>query len=164
MKDAVYNVTGRLRDNLFSGTLNTAGTRSSSSVLTETSPYGRLKDHAPFEVHSSVAVSHNFSQPTLTQGMDHLGLSHSLDCPPSPKLWTAQVGSRSSVSLSHIMGFPNIFIYGWVCLQTVTGVHSRGSSDVGRGWSQGLSHHKGGLELGRSVTSNMVHENKSAGL
>ncbi|KDO53984.1 hypothetical protein CISIN_1g009173mg [Citrus sinensis] len=137
VKDAVYNVTGRLRDNHFSGTLNTARTRSTSSVLTETSPYSRLKDPASFGVHSSVAVSHDFSQPPLTQGMDHLGLSHSLDCPSSPKLWTAQ---------------------------TVTGVHLRGSSDVGRGWSQGLSHHKGGLELGRSVTSNTVHENKSVGL
>lgn len=164
MKDAVYNVTGRLRDNHFSGTLNTARTRSTSSVLTETSPYSRLMDPASYGVHSSVAVSHDFSQPPLTQGMDHLGLSHSLDCPSSPKLWTAQVVSLSSVSLSHIIGFPNIFIYGTVCLQTVTGVHLRGSSDVGRGWSQGLSHHKGGLELGRSVTSNTVHENKSVGL
>ncbi|KDO53983.1 hypothetical protein CISIN_1g009173mg [Citrus sinensis] len=129
VKDAVYNVTGRLRDNHFSGTLNTARTRSTSSVLTETSPYSRLKDPASFGVHSSVAVSHDFSQPPLTQGMDHLGLSHSLDCPSSPKLWTAQ---------------------------TVTGVHLRGSSDVGRGWSQGLSHHKGGLELGSGSKSAIV--------
>ncbi|KAH9697224.1 KH domain-containing protein HEN4 [Citrus sinensis] len=129
VKDAVYNVTGRLRDNHFSGTLNTARTRSTSSVLTETSPYSRLKDPASFGAHSSVAVSHDFSQPPLTQGMDHLGLSHSLDRPPSPKLWTAQ---------------------------TVTGVHLRGSSDVGRGWSQGLSHHKGGLELGSGSKSAIV--------
>lgn len=123
VKDAVYNVTGRLRDNLFSSTLNTAGTRSSSSVLTETSPYGKLRDPAPLGVHSSVAVSHGFSRPTLTQGMDLLGLSHSLDRPPSPRSWSAQVGSLSvslsSVSLSHITELTNLlpFMGGFDCSQ-----------------------------------------------
>ena len=44
MKDSIYHITGRLRDNLFSSILGTPGARSSSSVLAETSPYVRLMD------------------------------------------------------------------------------------------------------------------------
>ncbi|KAI9178092.1 hypothetical protein LWI28_022614 [Acer negundo] len=104
VKDAVYNVSGRLRDNLSPSTQSNAGTRSSSSVLTETSPYGRLRDPVPVGMHSSVGVSHSLSWHTP---MDHLGLSHSLDRPPSPRLWASQ---------------------------TVSGVNSRGIADVGRGF------------------------------
>ncbi|XP_050211146.1 RNA-binding KH domain-containing protein RCF3-like isoform X2 [Mercurialis annua] len=43
VKDAVYHVTGRLRDYLFSCTLNTPVTRS-TSVVTEASPYGGLRE------------------------------------------------------------------------------------------------------------------------
>ncbi|KAJ6917301.1 hypothetical protein NC652_019614 [Populus alba x Populus x berolinensis] len=44
VKDSIYHITGRLRDNLFSSILGTPGARSSSSVLAETSPYVRLMD------------------------------------------------------------------------------------------------------------------------
>ncbi|WJX22081.1 hypothetical protein P8452_11423 [Trifolium repens] len=44
VQDALYNATGRLRDNLFGGTQNSAGTSSLSSVRADTSPYGRLRD------------------------------------------------------------------------------------------------------------------------
>ncbi|XP_050880384.1 KH domain-containing protein HEN4 [Lathyrus oleraceus] len=44
VQDALYNATGRLRDNLFGGTQNSAGTRSLSYVQADTSPYGRLRD------------------------------------------------------------------------------------------------------------------------
>ncbi|CAK8530346.1 unnamed protein product [Lathyrus sativus] len=44
VQDALYNATGRLRDNLFGDTQNSAGTRSLSSVQADTSPYGRLRD------------------------------------------------------------------------------------------------------------------------
>ncbi|KAJ6377900.1 hypothetical protein OIU78_028178 [Salix suchowensis] len=46
VKDSIYHVTGRLRDNLFSSIPGTPGARSSSSVLAETSPYVRLMDPA----------------------------------------------------------------------------------------------------------------------
>ncbi|XP_058760533.1 KH domain-containing protein HEN4-like [Vicia villosa] len=42
--DALFNATGRLRDNLFGGTQNSAGTKSLSSIQADTSPYGRLRD------------------------------------------------------------------------------------------------------------------------
>ncbi|KAL5787831.1 hypothetical protein ACOSP7_004780 [Xanthoceras sorbifolium] len=122
VKDAVYNVTGRLRDNLFPSTQSSAGTRSSSSVLTETSPYGRLRDPVPVGMHSSVGISHSLGQHTP---MDHLGLSHNLDRPLSPKLWASQ---------------------------RVSGVNSRGITDV----SRGFTYHKGGLELGSGSKSAIV--------
>ncbi|KAJ8764791.1 hypothetical protein K2173_009196 [Erythroxylum novogranatense] len=46
VKDAIYHVTGRLRDNLFSNkrSMHSTGTKGTSSVLTETSAYGGLRD------------------------------------------------------------------------------------------------------------------------
>jgi hypothetical protein len=80
VQDALYNVTGRLRDNLFSSTQNNVGTRSSSSVFTDTSPYGRLRDPPPLGSHPSVGVSHSLSRhATFTQSTDpSVGVSHSL--------------------------------------------------------------------------------------
>ena len=99
VQDALYHITGRLRDNLFpSKTLNGAGIRS-SSAMNEISPYGRVRDPASFGLHSSVGVSPSFSRhTTLTQSMDHLGLSHSLDHPTSPRLWPSQVKALPSLS------------------------------------------------------------------
>uniref|UniRef100_A0A2N9IAQ6 K Homology domain-containing protein n=1 Tax=Fagus sylvatica TaxID=28930 RepID=A0A2N9IAQ6_FAGSY len=146
VQDALYNVTGRLRDNLFSGTPNNVGARSVSSILTDTSPYGRIRDPAPFGNYPSVGVSHSLSRHTtitqsmdpsvgvshglsrhtpLTQSMDHLGISHGLDRPPSPRLWASQ---------------------------SATGVNPRSNPDVGRG----LTSFKGGLELGSGSKSAIV--------
>jgi transcription antitermination factor NusA-like protein len=146
VQDALYNVTGRLRDNLFSGTPNNVGARSGSSILTDTSPYGRIRDPAPFGNYPSVGVSHSLSRHTtitqsmdpsvgvshglsrhtpLTQSMDHLGISHGLDRPPSPRLWASQ---------------------------SATGVNPRSNPDVGRG----LTSFKGGLELGSGSKSAIV--------
>ncbi|XP_044489866.1 KH domain-containing protein HEN4 isoform X2 [Mangifera indica] len=116
--DAVYNVTGRLRDNLFSSSLNNAGTRNTSSVLADTSPYGRLREAAAVGLPSSVGVSHSGNRhPILTQSMDHIGFSHSLDRPSSPRLWASQA---------------------------VTGAYPWAITDL----SRGRAHLKGGLELG----------------
>jgi hypothetical protein len=121
VQDALYNVTGRLRDNLFSSTQNNLGTRSSSSVLTDTSPYGRLRDPPPLGSHPSVgvshglsrhttftqstdpsvAVSHSLSRHTINPSIDNLGISHGFDRPPSPRFWPLQVISIDlSLSLS----------------------------------------------------------------
>lgn len=93
MKDAIYHITGRLRDNLFSRMPSSLGTKSSSSVKIETSPYGKLTDStAPVSLRSSVGLSQNLSRhSTFTPGMDHLGFSHTYDSPPSPRLWGSQV-------------------------------------------------------------------------
>lgn len=88
MQDALYNITGRLRDNLFSSGVNNSGRRNSSAVLTDSNPYGRLRDPAPivFQPTSSTGVTHGLGRhTTLSQSMDHLGLSHNLDHPSSPK-------------------------------------------------------------------------------
>lgn len=93
MQDALYNITGRLRDNLFSSAVNNSGRRNSSTLLTDTSPYGRLRDPAPigFQPTSSVGVTHGLSRhTTLSQSTDHLGLNN-LDHPSSPRPWASQV-------------------------------------------------------------------------
>ncbi|XP_012081374.1 KH domain-containing protein HEN4 isoform X2 [Jatropha curcas] len=173
VKDAIYHITGRLRDNLFSSVLTAPGTRN-ASVITETSPYirlreplrdtfrdplreagmdplreagrdlirdtlgnplrdplrGALKEHfrgpTPLNLHSSVGFSHNLIRHTaLTHSMDHLGLSRSINRPPSPRLWASQ---------------------------TVAGANPRGITDVNRG----LSSFKGGVELGSGSKSAIV--------
>lgn len=58
VQDALYNATGRLRDNLFGGTQNSTGTRSLSSVRADTSPYGRLTD-VPLGSQSSLRADTN---------------------------------------------------------------------------------------------------------
>ncbi|KAK3000386.1 hypothetical protein RJ639_022341 [Escallonia herrerae] len=70
VQDALYNTTSRLRDNLLpSKMLNGAGTR---------------RDYASLGLHSPVDVSHSVNRHTiLTQSMDHLELSHSVDHPLS---------------------------------------------------------------------------------
>ncbi|KAL3567589.1 hypothetical protein D5086_030240 [Populus alba] len=202
VKDAIYHVTGRLRDNLFSSMLSTPGARIDSSVLAESSPYVKLmdpvrdsswepmrdilrepvrdplrdafrdslretvrdplrepvrdpfrepvrdlfrepvrdlfrepvrdplrepaRDSAPYIRQPTAGNSHNLSHQTvITQNMDHLGLSHSLDRPPSPRLWASQ---------------------------TIPRVNPRGISDV----SRRLPSLKAGLELGSGGKSAFV--------
>ncbi|XP_059647985.1 KH domain-containing protein HEN4 [Cornus florida] len=126
VQDALYNVTGRLRDNFFPSKIsNGSGIRSSSSAITEVSPYGRSRDPSSLGLHS-VGVSHNINRhPTLTQSMDHLGLSQNFDHPPLPRSWASE---------------------------TVTGVNPRSIMDVGRG----LTSFKGGVELGSGSRSAIV--------
>ncbi|KAM7479042.1 hypothetical protein LguiA_027255 [Lonicera macranthoides] len=94
VRDALHRVTSRLRENLFPNRmLNGAGTRNNnSSLIAEPSPYGRVWDPPPsLGFHSSGGLPHNRSQhANLTQSMDHLGLSHNSDHPPSPRLWASQ--------------------------------------------------------------------------
>uniref|UniRef100_A0A2P2KR28 Uncharacterized protein MANES_10G097500 n=1 Tax=Rhizophora mucronata TaxID=61149 RepID=A0A2P2KR28_RHIMU len=188
VKDAIYHITGRLRVNLFISTLGN-GTRSTSSVLTETSPYGRLRDslrdtlrdpltnplrdmltnplrdpltnplrdtvrdpmtnplrdtltdplrdtgrdplreslrnHASLTLPSSVSIASKGLHTTLANGMDHLGLSHNFDSPPSPRLWASKM---------------------------IAGANPRSTTDV----SRGLAAFKGGLELGSGSKSAIV--------
>ncbi|CAN6555349.1 unnamed protein product [Malus baccata var. baccata] len=100
VQDALYNITGRLRDNLFSSTVSNPGRRSNSSMLTDTSPYGRLKDPNPigYQPSSSVGITCGLSRhSTLIQNMDHLGLSHSLDHPSPPRPWASQMSAFTDV-------------------------------------------------------------------
>ncbi|KAL6269828.1 hypothetical protein ACE6H2_026739 [Prunus campanulata] len=152
VQDALYNITGRLRDNLFSSTVNNSGRRSSSSMLTDTSPYGRLRDPTPigFQPSSSVGVNHGLSRhTTLTQSMDHLGLSHGLDHPSSsPRPWASQVSLSLSLSLS-LSFFVVVVVDILIGLQMVA---SRGITDTGRG----LTSLKSGTELGSGNKSAIV--------
>ncbi|KAL2342051.1 hypothetical protein Fmac_009991 [Flemingia macrophylla] len=87
VQDALYNATGRLRDNLFASTQNSAGTRGLSSVRVDTSPYERLQDVVPLQSQSLATTSHSMSRHTSAPGIDHLTLSGGLDRPSSPGLW-----------------------------------------------------------------------------
>ncbi|XWS39789.1 hypothetical protein CRYUN_Cryun18bG0084500 [Craigia yunnanensis] len=127
VKDAIYHVTGRLRDNLFSTTLKSAAAKRSSSVLTETSPYERLLDTAPLGLQASSGISHSLHRHTTLplNSTDPLGLSHSFDRPRSPGLWTSEMA---------------------------TGLNPRSITDIGRG----LTSFRGGFELGSGNKSAIV--------
>ncbi|XVF01488.1 hypothetical protein REPUB_Repub04eG0093200 [Reevesia pubescens] len=127
VKDAIYHVTGRLRDNLFSTALKSAGVKSSYSGLTETSPYERLLDTAPLGLQASSGVSHSLGQHTTLamNSTERLGLSNSLDRPCSPGLWTSEMAP---------------------------GLNPRSITDTGRGSTS----FRGGYELGSGNKSAIV--------
>lgn len=74
VQDALYNATGRLRDNLFASTQNLAGTRSASAVLHDTSSYGRPGDSARFGGQHFAGISHNQNKHAFSQSIEHPGL------------------------------------------------------------------------------------------
>ncbi|KAK8698805.1 hypothetical protein V6N13_114912 [Hibiscus sabdariffa] len=127
VKDALYHVTGKLRDNLFSTSLKTAGAKSSSSVLIESSPYERLLDNSPLELQASSGFSHSLNRNTslVMDSTNPFGHSYSSDRPRSAGLWTSEMA---------------------------TGLSPRGITDSGRG----LSSFRGGLELGSGNRSAIV--------
>ncbi|KAK4804257.1 hypothetical protein SAY86_004074 [Trapa natans] len=89
VQDALYNVTGRLRDNILpSSILNATVSRKSSSLLSETSPYGRVKDPTPPGL-DSLDLSTSYSQHQIVNKStaDHLGTIHHLENSLSPNLW-----------------------------------------------------------------------------
>lgn len=93
VQDALYNVTGRLRDNILpSSILSATVSRSSSSLLAETSPFGRIKDPAPLGL-DSLGLSTSYSRhPIASQSTtDHVGTIHGLDNSLSPSLWESPV-------------------------------------------------------------------------
>ncbi|XP_060965942.1 KH domain-containing protein HEN4 isoform X1 [Cannabis sativa] len=122
VQDALYNATGRLRDNLLSSIVNSAATRNASTLLTNTSPYARMRDPAPPTINTSPPIGvHSFTQhSTLGQRVDHLGLSHALNH-SSPRQWESQM---------------------------MAGISTRGFSEAGGGFSdavRGLSEAGGGF-------------------
>lgn len=135
VQDALYNATGRLRDNLLSSIVKSAGARCAPSLLADTATYERTRDPAPLgiSVSPTIGVNHNIGlHPTRDQSLDHLGLSYTLDRPPSPRAWTSQMVAGVSTR-----GIPN------ASMHMVAGVSTRGNNDAGRG----LASLKGGLEL-----------------
>ncbi|XP_023531829.1 KH domain-containing protein HEN4-like [Cucurbita pepo subsp. pepo] len=129
VQDALYNVTGRLRDNLFSNVLSNSGARNGagSYIYPETSPYGRLRDPAPLARTTPVGASHSSFIQHTTQSTDDLGLSHSLDSSSSPGLWASQ---------------------------SLSGISSRTISDAGRGLPP--PSHRGGVHLGSGSKTALV--------
>ncbi|XP_028787302.1 KH domain-containing protein HEN4 isoform X1 [Neltuma alba] len=105
VQDALYNATGRLRDNLFSSTQNSVGTKTMTSGLPDASPHGRLRDPVPIGVQPAIGVSHSLSRHTMSQNIDQV-VSRYLDNSSSPGSWAPRM---------------------------VSGINSRGVNDVGRG-------------------------------
>ncbi|XP_028772088.1 KH domain-containing protein HEN4 [Neltuma alba] len=133
VQDALYNATGRLRDNLFASTQNVAGTRSISAV-SHTSPYVRLGDSAPLGGQPGSGISHNQTRHTFSQSIDHPGLPRNSDCPPRQGY-----GHRRYISSSLLIGFALLMV-------------PRGVDDVGRK----LSSLNCGLELGSGSKAAIV--------
>ncbi|KAK9096846.1 hypothetical protein Sjap_022343 [Stephania japonica] len=90
VQEALFHVTGRLRDNVF------------SNRTPEAIPYKRVVEPTSPIMYQPVSLSRNLDrQATLAQSMDHLGISHNTDRPPSPKLWTSQtLGGGNPRSMS----------------------------------------------------------------
>ncbi|XP_042495803.1 KH domain-containing protein HEN4-like [Macadamia integrifolia] len=108
VRDALLKVTSRLRDNLFPNKMLQSPVvgNYSSSAIPEIGPYGRGREPTSPRFYPSMGLSHDIDQQaSLTQSMDHLGLSHSVDHSP-PRLWASQ---------------------------TVSGGNPRGVTDIGRG-------------------------------
>lgn len=97
MNDAIYNITSKLRENIFTYAQINAGTRNNSSMLIETNQYGRLRDPVSIGMHSSTVVSHSHNS---VSPMGHTGFSSSVDHPPSPRIWTSQVEYLQFCSLA----------------------------------------------------------------
>ncbi|KAI3755334.1 hypothetical protein L1987_55131 [Smallanthus sonchifolius] len=75
VRDALYSVTTRLRDHLF-----TNGPKI----------YWRGNGQPHFETHSSLATNHVNQHATLTQSMDNLRLFNNVDHPSSSRPWQSQ--------------------------------------------------------------------------
>lgn len=128
VQDAVFHVTGRLRDNLFPNkTTNGTGPGSYSfSTGPDISPYEGLREPLSPVQYPAFGLSRNTDRHnTFTQGIDHLGFTHSLDRPRSPPLWAPQ---------------------------TLSGGNPRGVMDGGRG----LTSLRGGLDFGSGGKSAIV--------
>uniref|UniRef100_A0A1D1Z8D9 KH domain-containing protein At4g18375 n=1 Tax=Anthurium amnicola TaxID=1678845 RepID=A0A1D1Z8D9_9ARAE len=91
VQDALFRVTGRLRDNALSAKVpNSAGTGVHLSNLPQISSYGR-NAHSSSRSHPAMGVPRTFDpRASLAHSMDHLGLSGNVDRPPSPTAWTPQ--------------------------------------------------------------------------
>ncbi|KAH6789927.1 hypothetical protein C2S51_004933 [Perilla frutescens var. frutescens] len=89
VQDALYKVTGRLRDNMFSTKILT-GNRNRNSSRTENGAYGVVRDHPAFGSHQSLADSDKAHEhKSLTQSMDHLAISINKDRLLSPSSLTS---------------------------------------------------------------------------
>ncbi|KAI3445797.1 hypothetical protein Pfo_002462 [Paulownia fortunei] len=86
VQDALYKVTGRLRDNMLSIIMST-GSGNRNSLRAENSAYGEVKDPPPFGSHLSLGISDNLNEhKSLTHSMDRHGISNNIDRPQSPSL------------------------------------------------------------------------------
>lgn len=91
VQDALYKVTGRLRDNMFATRLLTA-IRNHNSSRTENGAYGIVKSRPAFGSHQSLADSDTTNvHSSLTQSMDHLSISSTNDRYVPPNSSTSMV-------------------------------------------------------------------------
>ncbi|PIN18651.1 PolyC-binding proteins alphaCP-1 [Handroanthus impetiginosus] len=101
VQDALYKVTARLRDNIFSNKMSTGGGNRNFWRI-ENSSYGRVRDPPRFESHLSPGIPDNLNEhKSLTLSMDNLGISNNMDRPPSPRSLASMI--ISGVNQGNIM-------------------------------------------------------------
>ncbi|KAD4179336.1 hypothetical protein R6Q59_022877 [Mikania micrantha] len=84
VRDALYSVTGRLRNYIFTNGPKT---------------YGRRNDQPPFEMHASLAANHSNQHASLTQSMEDLSLFNNGDHHPSSFVpCQSQAGAGNSMN------------------------------------------------------------------
>ncbi|KAK9279289.1 hypothetical protein L1049_012968 [Liquidambar formosana] len=102
VQNALFQVTGRLRDNYFpSKVLKGAGARSySSPAIPDINPFGRWRETASPVLHQSLGHSPNFNQETLRWGMNNLSLSHNFGGRPPSRFQLSKTLGRGNITSS----------------------------------------------------------------
>lgn len=92
IQDALYHVTSRLRNNLFtSKTTNTSGS-GNGKLISDTTIHGSVRDMTPSSLHHSSMTSMSINgQATLRQGLDPSLRPHVSEHSPSVGLRTSEV-------------------------------------------------------------------------
>ncbi|KAL8541782.1 hypothetical protein ACS0TY_002875 [Phlomoides rotata] len=102
VQDALYKVTGKLRDNIFSTTILT-GNGNRNSSRTENGSYGRSINHPPLSVGNS---ENHDDHKSLIQSVDHLAISSNNDRLPSPSVFTS--GTVSGLNQGNSGRLPSV--------------------------------------------------------
>ncbi|KAG6406749.1 hypothetical protein SASPL_134358 [Salvia splendens] len=101
VQDALYKVTGRLRDNMFSNRMLN-GNRNRNYSRTDNDAYGIVRNRPAYGSHQSLADSDKTNEhKSLTQSMDHLAISNNNDRLLTPSSFTSM--ALSGVNQGNIM-------------------------------------------------------------
>ncbi|XP_059624116.1 KH domain-containing protein HEN4-like isoform X2 [Cornus florida] len=98
VRSAIFQVTARLRNNLFSSKVfDGAGARDdSNSAISDLSPNGKGEENTSSGLDHPSGLAPFDDKRALTQRMGHPGVLHNLTCPPSTKFLSTQIKSSGN--------------------------------------------------------------------
>lgn len=86
-------------------------------MLTDVSPYGRMRDPVALGINSSpppLGVSPSLNRHAITQSFDHIGLSRSFEHPASPRAWAPQTVTLISFPITCTITFYYYAAQNWL--------------------------------------------------